>query len=642
MLQPFVVYHAAHILLNADVFARMHRGWTQRAIEVAAPQAPGLVLGALKTFVALDSVWAKQLAAAVVTTMPAVVWPHVDVLLAVDVHWAEGLVREAARASPYDAVRAVSAYRTAPWGPQFFADVVLREPRWVVSMVTSDPSRHAAVRRALDEATHPALQILVQLVDSSYPAEIKERMAVFAEEIAEQALSFEAAAQLSSDAHTYFRTLVVMHLRHPDGGYRAIERALSEAVSTLVEEINSLLEQPAAVRFRAVETLTARELYLLLTYGEAEMFTSSYRGVFERLLTRMHQAGLTGDQLLAEVHHTRFRTFITSAAVLNRLTMFLVTIPSPVARWALITRCMSDIERAPDVLAQAVTAAEMLAAPLDRASLRLIRDTLRSGYARAELEDNRHARIIYGLLIAALAQRHASELTDPALRTLAEMYLPSLPDLTGIPMSRLFPNGVSIQRYFFYNDDDGKQSFQSFLAHYHHDTSWEIEDHGVFVHLLSTAPARKIEIYANKFTDDEQGINAIDDVLRQRRVTPSVIVHRGHSMYVDRTLEKLPATAALVYLGNCGGYTLLDTIIRKAPKAHIITTKGIGSITINDPLLKAFNDYLLRGQNMTWQSFWRQAEAILGRNPRFVDYVSPDKHAGVVFLTAYRSFMTQK
>ena len=41
---------------------------------------------------------------------------------------------------------------------------------------------------------------------------------------------------------------------------------------------------------------------------------------------------------------------------------------------------------------------------------------------------------------------------------------------------------------------------------------------------------------------------------------------------------------------------------------------------------------------MTWQSFWQQAEATLGRNPRCMDYVPLDKNAGAVFLTAYRSF----
>jgi hypothetical protein len=136
-------------------------------------------------------------------------------------------------------------------------------------------------------------------------------------------------------------------------------------------------------------------------------------------------------------------------------------------------------------------------------------------------------------------------------------------------------------------------------------------------------------------TDDEQGITDIDQALRTRQIAPSVIVHRGHSTHVDRTLEKLPATAALVYLGNCGGNTLLDTVLRQAPTAHIITTRGIGTITINDPLLKAFNTYLLRGKDLTWQRFWRHLEATLGRHPRFMDYVPPDKNASVVFLRAY-------
>jgi hypothetical protein len=460
-------------------------------------------------------------------------------------------------------------------------------------------------------------------------------MAAFVEELAAQTLSFEEAAHLSSDAQAYFRMLVTLSLRDPAGEHRAMAHTLAEEALTLVLELNSLFEHPAAVRFRAVEHLAARELYLLLTYGEAEMFTSSYRGVFDRLLARMRQERLTGDQLLTHVHHRHFRVFITSAAVFERLTAFLATIPSPVARWSLLTRCLSDLERTTDVTMQAVMAAEILSAPLDRESVRLIRDTLRSEYRRVEMQHHQQGRLIYGLLIAALVQRHAAALADPALMALAEPYLPALPDLTAMPVSTLFHQGVSIHRYFFYNDDDGKQSFHSFLAQYHADRSWHIEDHGSFVHLRSRGPGRQIEIYANTFTDDEQGITDIDQALRTRQIAPSVIVHRGHSTHVDRTLEKLPATAALVYLGNCGGNTLLDTVLRQAPTAHIITTRGIGTITINDPLLKAFNTYLLRGKDLTWQHFWQHLGATLGRHPRFMDYVPPDNNASVVFLRAY-------
>jgi hypothetical protein len=93
-----------------------------------------------------------------------------------------------------------------------------------------------------------------------------------------------------------------------------------------------------------------------------------------------------------------------------------------------------------------------------------------------------------------LAQRYAAELIDPALRTIADTYLPALPALTGIPVAGLFQQGTNIQKYFFYNDDDGKLSFQSFMAQYQHDKAWQIEDHGSFVHIRSTASAKTIEI----------------------------------------------------------------------------------------------------------------------------------------------------
>jgi hypothetical protein len=39
------------------------------------------------------------------------------------------------------------------------------------------------------------------------------------------------------------------------------------------------------------------------------------------------------------------------------------------------------------------------------------------------MEHNQQARILYGLLIAALVQRHGSDVTDPALMAIAAQYL---------------------------------------------------------------------------------------------------------------------------------------------------------------------------------------------------------------------------
>jgi hypothetical protein len=43
---------------------------------------------------------------------------------------------------------------------------------------------------------------------------------------------------------------------------------------------------------------------------------------------------------------------------------------------------------------------------------------------------------------------------------------------------------------------------------------------------------------------------------------------------------------------------------------------------------------------MTWPQFWTQAAALLGNNPRFVDYVPPHQNAGAALLAAYRRVRT--
>lgn len=640
VLQSFVASNAIHILLNAEVFARLHCAWTQRAVTLAVPYAPGWTLRAFRALSAIDPGWAKHLVTLVAATAPDVVLPHADVLIAVDPVWAEGPIRAAARAYPYDALRALSAYITTPWGAQVFTEAVLHDPRWVVNLLTASPDSHEAVRRALDAASDPAVHMVVQLAQSPYPDEIKVRMAAFVQDLVALTLSMEEAARLSSHPQAYFRTLVTVSLREQHSTPRAVESALKEEASTLVEEMNGLFEQPPAIRFRAIEGLTARELYLLITYGEAEMFTSSYRGVFDRLLARMRQEGLTGDRLLAHVHQAHFCVFLKAAAVFHRLETFLATIPPSVARWPLLARCVRDLERSPEGLARAMTVAELLSAPLDLSTLRIMQETLTSEYTRAGLESNHDAQTIYGLLIAQLVRRQESRLSNVDLRAIATTYLPSLPNVEAMPVATLFAHGVNIQRYFFYNDDDGHQSFQSFLAQYQHAPAWHMDNHGSFIHLLAAGVGGTIEIYANTPEAEDQGISDIDQALQERRVIPQMIVHRGHTPYAVRTIERIPASAAVVFLGNCGGTTLLDAVFRKAPQAHILTTKGIGSITINDPLLKALNDYLRSTKEMTWPRFWRAAEATLGHNPRFVDYVPPYKNAGAIFLQAHRHVLS--
>ena len=636
VMEPFLTRQAPTILLNAERFARLHPEWTKKVVEHTAVRAPSLVLSELPRLAVLDAGWAKTLAQRITASTPALAFSHAQELLAMDRSWAQKLLQEAAQAFPQAAVRGVQSYLAEPWGPQLFATAVLREPQWVVG-IAAVPEEGQAVLKALRQAEAPPLRLLSQIASSPYPRETKVRLAVFVHDIVSGRHSLAEAARLSGDNSAYFRTLVAMQLAQPTDA--VVGAALKDQALTLIEPINTQFDRPAAVRFRAVVSFTAKELYTLLVYTETEIFTSSYRGLFERLLARLHQEKLTGDQLLAQVGYHRFLVFIRLAASFNRLDQFLAAIPSDAARGALLTRCLQDMERpTPEVMAQALTATEVLATRLDPQSLRLMRDVIGREYHRAEQTHNRHAMAVYGLLAAQIHQQATPALRTPALAAVAARYQAALPDLARLPAAKLFPDGKHMQRHFFYNDDDGRQSFASFLAHYHHDQAWRIKADDLYVQITTQRTGKRMEIYANRPTEEATGlVDPLQHVFQKRQ--PEVIVHRGHSTHVDGTIAQLPATAVLIFLGNCGSYTQLGAALNKAPQAHIITTKGIGTAAINDPLLKALNLYLLRGKDVVWAEFWAGVTPKLAKNPRFEDYLPPDKNLSVRFLQAYHAVM---
>ncbi|HEY7490129.1 MAG TPA: hypothetical protein VIH59_03350, partial [Candidatus Tectomicrobia bacterium] len=634
---PFIATYATPIILNAERFSRLHPAWATSTIAQLALRLPALVLGELPRLVRLDAAWAKRLAETITAATPTAAFSQAAVLLAVDRPWAWQVLQNAVQRQPHAASTAVQGLLAAPEGQRLFEEAALTDPRWVVGVASARLAESPAVLEALQRSADPYVQALAQVAQSQYPDERKARLALLVQDLTDHRLSLTDALRLSASEREYFRLLVAMKLaaRHPRP--RALEYTLKEEVMLLVERINGLQAQPEAVRFHAVESFAARELYILMTYGEADLFTSSYRGVFDRLLAQMRTAGLTGDQLLTQVNDLHFRVFVKTAATFQRLEAFLATIPSPVARWSLLVRCLQDIDATPDVTLAAVTAAELVEAPLDIHSRRLIRDTLTREYHRAEWEQRRNALAMYGLLAARFAERADATLLEADVVAIAQRYHSSLPSLNELSAAKLFDGERSIHRYFFYDNEDGILSFQSFLAQYQHAKLWKIEDNGAFVQVLSTLPQKNIEIYANKPLQSEAGAQEIAAVLRQRGLAPRVIVHRGHSTDADRTIEQIPVTAVLVFLGSCGGYRQLEAVLSQAPEAQVITTKGVGTHTVNDPLLKALNDSLLSGTDVVWADFWRHAGSLLASNPRFADYVPPDKNASVIFLKAYRT-----
>jgi len=271
-----------------------------------------------------------------------------------------------------------------------------------------------------------------------------------------------------------------------------------------------------------------------------------------------------------------------------------------------IRRALSGIDEAEDPLAEAVKAALILAV-----SPPIVEDALPPSAV--------------GRLLRAQRQP-----TPPTL---------SIPDL--------FPDNLCLQRYIFHNDDDGVESYDSFLRHYANDPNWTIRRTDAYVHLTGRTPSsdRRIEIYANipidlqlpaNYPIMQQVQNRQTEVTRALKSAPTVIVHRGHDHHFEVTRRFLTSDARLVYLGSCHGMANVEDVVTRCRRAQMIATRGVGTTSVNDAFLRAINNRLLEpGDTLDWNLFWAGLLHILGSNELFHHYVQPHKNQAARFLSAW-------
>ena len=196
-------------------------------------------------------------------------------------------------------------------------------------------------------------------------------------------------------------------------------------------------------------------------------------------------------------------------------------------------------------------------------------------------------------------------------------------------------NGMSVQRHFFYADDDGVESYQSFERIYRADPAWRWTDRGTWVHVA----AGRVEILANKPMDAD-GQGEISRALAARGISPAVVVHRGHSYFVERSLRYLNAGTRLVFLGSCRGLGVTAEAMAAAPRAQLIVTRGVGTLSVNDPLLKAINDELRKGRtSIDWGPFWREQRSRFKGSPVFEDYIAPPDNHAARFVAGYYAWL---
>ncbi|MEJ0103303.1 MAG: hypothetical protein WDO19_12400 [Bacteroidota bacterium] len=70
-------------------------------------------------------------------------------------------------------------------------------------------------------------------------------------------------------------------------------------------------------------------------------------------------------------------------------------------------------------------------------------------------------------------------------------------------------------------------------------------------------------------------------------------------------MAQIQPSARIVVLGSCGGYNNLNDVLTISPDAHIISSKQVGTKTVNEPILQAINNTLRSGKDIDWIPMWR-------------------------------------
>jgi hypothetical protein len=401
-----------------------------------------------------------------------------------------------------------------------------------------------------------------------------------------------------------------------------------------------LHDDPDAVRFKILEPLTPQELYYLIVLGEDIIYTSSYKGVYIRMMERMKIPA--GDSLLMSVRFDRFKKFIKMAAGYNRLDHFLTTMPDSNAQ-----RLMIAFARGLDKtggLEEAVDVADSYGSITTPSVRTLIDREIAASRDRAERTDDRRSFVIYNIL-----QTIFSSSTDSTIDVSSRLGIPPVYQVQHA--SLLDTGGRAVQLVFFYGDKDGKESFTNFMGLFTGKPDWAISRTKEWVEIRSVKGV-KVHIFANLPLDNTKGDDPdaaaqhhLIEHLDSRGLAPTVVIHRGHSYHLKYTLEQLPASAKIVILGSCGGFHNLDDVLGISPEAHIISSKEVGTRAVNEPILRAINDDLRNGRDIRWASMWKSLSNQFltpDAKERFDNYIPPHMNLGALFIKAYQKAMDVK
>lgn len=496
-----------------------------------------------------------------------------------------------------------------------------------------------ALGRKIQSATHPLVKIIGRLALT----QTGRMYFPFLDNLYHKKISLDSITPLVSNDSSagYYKLLVRTRIGYaqrmqqgdtPMGVIALTNKLKTKGIELFINEINALHdERNENVRFKKLEELDPEDLYYLAVMGEEEIYTSSFvNGVYPRIFRKMRVP--RSDSLLALMHHDYYKKFIKLCAAYNTLDNFLGRMESSAAV-NLMQSFVNGLETT-QTLEDAVDVADSYASIYNKDIRKLILSQVQANRKESVLKKNKKGEVIYDLLNTIfLSMDPANKIDLSAKFGIAPVYVMPKKSLQN-------SSGRIIIQQFSYGDKDAAGYFSAFINRFSN-ANWKMIRKANWVE-ITAAKGAPITIYANlplneKLELDIRAQDSLISYLDKNDLSPTIVIHRGHSYYLRETIHRLPKSAKLVLLGSCGGYQKLNEILKICPAAQIISSKQVAAGVVNQSLIDAISEKLRAGKDLNWDQLWKTVQVRVGAGykDKFDDYIPPHKNLGAIFIMAY-------
>ncbi|HEU4860473.1 MAG TPA: hypothetical protein VFT15_11570 [Chitinophagaceae bacterium] len=582
--------------------------------------------------------------------------PITDELSRISSWSSQSLAKAFTQYSESDLLEDVAVYKRVSASPEHILPFLENKPAFrfadslLLTIAAHDPMKMSAYilkkRTALQNRIRNKRNIYLQQIVSLTGDRNARELMPFIVQLAENRVTQEEIIKKRTEVKAYFQFLVNAlkeELNAPADASFIFHKALRNGIKEksfafYVNQINEQHSSADAIRFASVKDLRPEDLYYIITSSEDEMYTSSYLGLYKRLMENFKNG--SADSLFTLVNYDNFRTFMRIAANYNTLTDFLTRMPLTRAA-DLIKLFISGIESDRDTgLEKAMDVADSFTG-LDSAVVisELIKNEIGSNLIRCVSGQLHFGSRLYNILLQVFDLVKQKDPTN-----MLWDFLGNYQTLDGKTLQN--KNGEIVELVLFYGDEDGTSSFNNFLGLFKDTSKWQTSKNEYWVNIRSLSD-QPISIYANLPLDYKQELDlrAQDELvsfLDQQSIEPSVVIHRGHSYHMDKTLKKLRPSVKLAILGSCGGNKNIISVATISPDAQIIVSKKTGSKLINDPMIDVINENLQNRGELNWTEIWQQLSDQFSKDEfrlnLFNEYIPPARNVSLFVLKLFNYY----